>query len=127
MKPIDLRVREDTLALTHALCLQRHLERAALLREALDIGLLMLAASGPPAADEPPDTYGTLSSVRLTQLLRPRLPPVLDFLSRYDALPLVALSPPLQPRQAASAGLSVDAAVGDALDAFGISALGDEA
>jgi hypothetical protein len=36
MKAIDLRVREETLAFAHALCSQRGLERAALLREALD-------------------------------------------------------------------------------------------
>jgi hypothetical protein len=51
MKAIDLRVREEMLALAQALCMQRTLERAALLREALEVGLLLLAASGPPAAD----------------------------------------------------------------------------
>jgi hypothetical protein len=46
MKAIDLRIREETLALARALCVQRTLERAALLREALELGLLLLAANG---------------------------------------------------------------------------------
>ncbi len=61
MKAIDLRVCEEMLVLAQALCMQRTLERAGLLREALEVGLLLLAASGPPAADGPADTYGTLA------------------------------------------------------------------
>src|SRR5215470_12321317 len=91
MKTIDLRVREELLALAQALCVQRNLERAALLREALEVGLLLLAASGPPTADEPPDTYGTVAGMRLAQLLRPRLAPALDFRGHYSATPLVTL------------------------------------
>ena len=135
MKAIDLRVREELLALAQALCVQRNLERAALLREALEVGLLLLAASGPPAADAPPDTYGTLAGVRLTQLLRPRLAPALDFLSHHSALPLVTLpvsphtstvSPPLQQVLPGMDRPPLDGMVSDALDAFGVGALGDD-
>jgi hypothetical protein len=133
VKAIDLRAREETLALACALSAQRNLERAALLREALEVGLQLLAASGPPATGEPPETYGTLPGIRLAQLLRPRLAPVLDFLSRYDATPLATLpaSPsrlaPAQHAQPAADGFPMDGAVGRALDAFGVGALGDDA
>jgi hypothetical protein len=49
MKPINLRVRGETLELADALVAQRGLNRAALLREALEVGMLVIAASGPPA------------------------------------------------------------------------------
>jgi hypothetical protein len=132
MKAIDLRVREEMLALAQALCVQRSLERAALLREALSVGLLLLAASGPPAADDPPDIYGTLPGVRLAQLLRPQLAPVLDLLNRYGATPLAALPTaphtpaPAQPMPPAPDEFSLDEAVRGALDAFGVGALGDD-
>jgi hypothetical protein len=134
MKAIDLRVREETLALARALCDQRALERAALLREALDVGLLLLAASGPPVADDPTDIYGTLTASRLTQLLRPRLAPALDFLSRYGAAPHIgsyaappAVTPPVasDPRPRGPA-FSVDNAIDDVLDSFGIDLLGED-
>jgi hypothetical protein len=133
MKAIDLRVREEMLALAHALCAQRGLERAALLRDALEVGLLLIAASGPPAADDPSDTHGTLTAPRLAQQLRPRLVPALDFLSRYGATPLITAltAPPSAPPAVArdarpiSAAIAVDAAIHDALDSFGIGALGD--
>jgi hypothetical protein len=135
MKAIDLRVREDTLALARALCVQRNLERAALLREALEVGLLLLAASGPPAAGEPPDTYGTVAGLRLAQLLRPRLAPALDFLSHHSATPLATLpasprtstaTPPLQQVLSGVHQFPLDDAVSDVLDAFGVGALGDD-
>jgi hypothetical protein len=135
MKAIDLRVREETLALARALCEQRNLERAALLREGLEVGLLLLAASGPPAAVSETETYGTLAGLRLAQLLRPRLAPVVDFLSRYGATPLAlppSPRPPITPAPAqhvrsAPDGFAVDDAVRGTLDAFGVGALGDEA
>jgi hypothetical protein len=132
MKAIDLRVREEILAQAQALCAQRSLERAALLREALEVGLLLLAASGPPAAGSPAETYGTLAGVRLAQLLRPRLAPALDLVSRYSATPLAALPPspctpaPAQHAQPAPDGFPMDGAVSRALDAFGVGALGDD-
>jgi hypothetical protein len=134
MKAIDLRVREETLTLARALTTQRGLERAALLREALELGVLLIAASGPPAEDGPTETYGTLPGPRLAQVLRPRVVPVLDFLSRYSAAPLVVPLPPVPaptgPALAQHAGwvdiaLPVDDTVNDALDAFGVGALGD--
>lgn len=130
MKPLDLRVREEELALAAALCIQRGLERASLLRDAMALGLLLLAASGPPAADGPSDVYGTLTGLRLAQLLRPRLVAALDFVQRYDPAPLVfgslhttapARSPAL-PRHGLSA---VDTAMDGTLESFGIGALGE--
>jgi hypothetical protein len=133
MKAIDLRVREETLALARALCSQRALERAALLREALEVGLLLLAASGPPDADDRIDMYGTLTGSRLTQLLRPRVAPALDFLNRYGAAPHIAIyaAPPAvtppQPSHPRSIGpaLTADSAIDDVLDSFGIDPLGE--
>jgi hypothetical protein len=133
MRAIDLRVREETLNLAGALVLQRGLERAALLREALEVGLLLIAASGPPAASGAADTYGTLAAVRLAQLLRPRLAPILDFLNHYGALPQLSafaaastLTPP-PPADLRPVGgiVAVDPTIQDTLDSFGIDALGE--
>jgi hypothetical protein len=135
MKAIDLRVREETLALTRALALQRGVERAALLRDALEVGMLLIAASGPPAAHDPADTYGILAGWRLAQLLRPRLAPALDFLSRYSATPVVTLpptglppAPPAapQPVQPVPERFTLDVNLTRTLDAFGVGALGDD-
>ncbi len=49
MKAIDLRVTAETLDLAQALVAQRGGGRADLLRAAVDIGMLVIAASGPPA------------------------------------------------------------------------------
>jgi hypothetical protein len=46
MKAIDLRVTAETLDLAQALAEQRGGGRADLLREALNIGMLVIAASG---------------------------------------------------------------------------------
>jgi hypothetical protein len=94
MKAIDLRVREETLNLTHALVVQRGLERATLLREALDIGMMIIAASGATADQSASDVYETLTGVRLAQCLRPCAAALLDFLGRYGAAPLMILPAP---------------------------------
>jgi hypothetical protein len=132
MRAINLRVREETLVLARALTAQRGLERAALLREALELGMLLIAASGPPAEDGAADHYGTLAGLHLAQRLRPRIASVVDFLSRYGATPLAAMSAvpqaPAAPDQhvrPGHGGLAVDDSVNDALDAFGVGALGD--
>src|SRR5438045_3833011 len=129
MKAIDLRVRAEMLTLAQALVDQRALERATLLREALEVGLLLLAASGPPAMDGAADRYGTLPGPRLAQRLRPRIAPVLDFLGRYSATPLTVslaalpASPPVPPTadtRRVLGPIPLDAAVNGALDAFGV-------
>ena len=132
MQAINLRVREETLALARALRAQRGLERAALLREALELGMLLIAASGPPAEDGAADRYGTLAGLHLAQRLRPRIAPIMDFLSRYGATPLAVIpavaAAPVAPAQMARPGhrgFAVDHSVNDALDAFGVGALGD--
>jgi hypothetical protein len=134
MKPINLRVRAETLELARALVEQRGLDRADVLREALDIGMLVIAASGPPAEHSASDVYGTLSGLRLAQHLRPSVAALLDFLSRYGAAPLHILpassliSAPPRPAQRVAplnSALPVDNAVNDALDAFGVGALGE--
>ena len=134
MKPINLRVRDETLELADALLAQRALSRAALLREALEVGMLVIAASGPPAEHSTSDAYGTLSGLRLAQRLRPNVVALLDFLSRYGAAPLNAMPAPSHmsvPSPAAQTTLQIrgaiplDKAVDDALDAFGVGALGD--
>jgi hypothetical protein len=132
MQAINLRVRDETLALARALTAQRGVERATLLREALEIGMLLIAASGPPADDGAADRYGTLAGQHLAQRLRPRIAPILDFLSRYGATPLAAMpavvAAPAAPAQIVrpeQRDLAVDRTVNDALDAFGIGALGD--
>jgi hypothetical protein len=133
MKAIDLRVREETLELARALVAQRGLDRAALLREALDIGMLIIAASGPPAEDSATEVYGTLTGVRLAQHLRPCGAALLDFLSRYGAAPLTILpapspapAPPLPARNPprSPSAIPIDNAVNNALDAFGVGTLG---
>jgi hypothetical protein len=88
MKAINLRVRTETLELAHALVEQRGLDRADLLRDALDVGMLIVAASGPPAERSAADMYGQLTGLRLAQRLRPCVATLLDFLSRYDAVPV---------------------------------------
>jgi hypothetical protein len=128
MRAIDLRIREETLAQAQELCSQRGLERAALLREAIEVGLLVLAASGPPA-DELPERYGALSGVRLAQLVRPRIAPVLDFLSRYGATPAFVTTAnssalAVHATDTAPAELTVDDAIHAALANFGVGALG---
>jgi hypothetical protein len=70
------------------------MDRADLLREALDVGMLVVAASGPPAEHETADMYGTLTGLRLAQRLCPCVATLLDFLSRYDAAPIHVLSAP---------------------------------
>ena len=132
MHAINLRVREETLALARALTAQRGLERAALLREALEIGMLLIAASVPPAEDGAIHIYGTLQGSRLAQHLRARIAPIVDFLSRYGATPLAGMptvvAAPAMPAQTVrpeQRGLAVDRTVNDALDAFGVGALGD--
>jgi hypothetical protein len=67
MKAIDLRVTAETLDLAQALIAQRGGGRADLLRAALDIGMLVIAASGPPAEHSATEVYGTLTGVRLAQ------------------------------------------------------------
>ena len=134
MKAINLRVREETLDLADALMRQRGQDRADVLRAAFDVGMLLIAASGPPAEDGTADTYGTLPGSRLAQRLRPRIAPVLDFLSRYDAAPRLvahaepptpATSPPPQATSRCNGTFAVDDTVGGTLDAFGARALGD--
>jgi hypothetical protein len=134
MKPINLRVRDETLELADALVAQRGLNRASILREALEVGMLVIAASGPPAEHSMSDMYGTLSGVRLAQRLRPCVVALLDFLSRYSAVPLSAVPAPthipapslaVQSAQRNQSTISLDNAVNDALDAFGVGALGD--
>jgi hypothetical protein len=134
MKPINLRVREETLELADALVAQRGLNRAGILREALEVGMLVIAASGPPAEHSAIDVYGSLSGLRLAQRQRPCVVALLDFLSRYGAAPPGALPapslippPPLaaQSAQRIQSTISLDNAVNDALDAFGVGALGD--
>jgi hypothetical protein len=135
MKAIDLRVRAETLELAHALVEQRGLERAALLREALEVGMLLLAASGAPAEDGAADQYGTLTGSRLAQRLRPRLAAVLDFLCRYSAAPLTVsiaalptsqLAPLTQDTRQAPGPIRIDAVVNGALEGFGVDALGED-
>jgi hypothetical protein len=131
MQAINVRVRSETLALVQSLVRQRGIERADLLREALHIGLHILAASGPPAADAADDTYGTLSGLRQAQSLRPRIAVVLDFLSRYGATPAIGASVPVAVPIVAAASQTAsarvrDAAVQSALDGFGVGALGDD-
>jgi hypothetical protein len=136
MKAIDLRVRAETLDLAQALAEQRGDGRADLLREALDIGMLIIAASGPPAEQSTTEVYGTLTGVRLAQRLRPCVATLMDFLSRYGAAPVTifAASPAApvpspqvhEPSQTHSA-LRVDSAVNAALDAFGVGTLGETA
>jgi hypothetical protein len=135
LKAINLRVRAETLEQAHALVEQRGLDRADLLREALDVGMLIVAASGPPAEHGATDVYGELTGVRLAQRLRPCVATLLDFLSRYDAASIHVLSAPTsasgvsQVTQNARQGHStipVDNAVNDALDAFGVEALGNQ-
>jgi|tagenome__1003787_1003787.scaffolds.fasta_scaffold19393479_2 hypothetical protein len=92
MKAIDLRVRAETLDLARALAEQRGGGRADLLREALDIGMLVIAASGPPAEHSASEVYGTLTGVRLAQRLRPCVATLLDFLHRYGAAPLTIMA-----------------------------------
>lgn len=134
MKPINLRVREETLELADALVTQRALSRAALLREALEIGMLVIATSGPPAEHSATDLYGTLNGLRLAQRLRPLVAALLDFLSRYGAAPLNTMTAPSHmsaPSPAAQTTLQIrgaipfDKAVDDTLDAFGVGTLGD--
>jgi hypothetical protein len=71
MKPINLRVREETVELADTLVAQRGLNRAGILREALEVGMFVIAASGTPAEHSASDIYGTLSGLRLSQRLRP--------------------------------------------------------
>jgi hypothetical protein len=134
MKPINLRVRAETLELADALVAQRGLNRAGLLREALEVGMLVIAASGPPAEHSASDLYGTLSGLRLSQRLRPCVVALLDFLNRYGATPLSMVPAPSRipvPPPAAQnppqmhGAIPLDKAVNDALDAFGVGALGD--
>ena len=131
-----MRVHAETLDLAQALAEQRGGGRAELLRAALDIVMLIIAASGPPAEQRATEVYGTLTGVRLAQRLRPSIATVLDFLSRYSAAPvtIVAASPAAptlpqhtqDPTQTHSAlSLLVDNAVNAALDAFGVGTLGD--
>jgi hypothetical protein len=134
MKAIDLRVRAETLDLARALAEQRGGGRADLLREALDIGMLVIAASGPPAEHSATEVYGTLTGVRLAQRLRPCVAALMDFLSRYGAAPaiIIASSPPapvsplhVRDTPQTSSTLRVDSAVNAALDAFGVGTLGE--
>jgi hypothetical protein len=134
MKAINLRVRAETLEQAHALLDQRGLDRADLLREALDVGMLIVAASGPPAEHGATDVYGELTGVRLAQRLRPCVATLLDFLSRYGAAPVSIVPMPsssatsslaVQNTQKTRSAIPVNGAVNDALDAFGVGALGD--
>jgi hypothetical protein len=135
MKAINLRVRTETLELARRLGEQRGMDRAELLREALDVGMLIVAANGPPAEHSATEIYGQLTGLRLAQRLRPYVAALLDFLSRYDAAPIHVLSAPASasggsqvPQNARQAynTIRVDNAVNDALDAFGVGALGDD-
>jgi hypothetical protein len=134
MKAIDLRVRAETLALAQALAEQRGDGRADLLREALDVGMFVIAASGPPAEQRTTEVYGTLTGVRLAQHLRPHVAALLDFLSRYSAAPVTIMAavpsiplPPAHSRNTSPthAAIPVDTEVNAALDAFGVGTLGD--
>jgi hypothetical protein len=133
MKAINLRVRTETLEQAQALVEQRGLDRADLLREALDVGMLIVAASGPPAEHGATDVYGALTGVRLAQRLRPCVATLLDFLSRYSAVPVNVVPVPSSSAlssltvQQAHGAIPVNNAVNDALDAFGVGALGDAA
>ena len=134
MRAINLRVHAETLDLAQALVAQRAGGRADLLRAALEIGMLVIAASGPPAEHSATELYGTLTGVRLAQRLRPYVATSMDYLSRYGAAPatLMASSPPApaSPPQSwdtpgTHRALPVDNAVNAALDAFGVGTLGD--
>jgi hypothetical protein len=134
MKAIDLRVTAETLDLAQALVAQRGGGRADLLRAALDIGMLVIAASGPPAEHRAPEVYGTLTGVRLAQRLRPSVASLLDFINRYGAAPLTIMAavpsiPPPPPHSSDTSpshtAIPVDTAVNAALDAFGVGTLGD--
>jgi len=136
MKAIDLRVRMETLDLAQALAEQRGSGHADLMRAALDIGMLVIAANGPPAEDSAAEVYGTLTGVRLDQHLRPHVAALLDFLSRYGTAPLtiMAAAPSIPAPPAHSsytspthAAIPVDTEVHAALDAFGVGTLGDTA
>jgi len=131
MKAIDLRVHAETLDLAQALAEQRGGGRADLLRKALDIGMLVIAASGPPAEDSATEVYGTLTGVRLAQRLRPCVATLMDFLSRYGSTPVTILAAsPAAPPQVHDplprhSALAVDNAINAALDAFGVGTLSD--
>jgi hypothetical protein len=134
MKAIDLRVTAEILDLAQALVAQRGGGRADLLRAALDIGMLVIAASGPPAEHSATEVYGTLTGVRLAQRLRPCVATLLDFINRYGAAPLTIMTaaPSIPPPPAYSsntspthAAIPVDTAVNAALDAFGVGTLGE--
>ncbi len=134
MKAIDLRVTAETLDLAQALVAQRGGGRADLLREALDIGMLVIAASGPPAEQSATEVYGTQTGLRLAQRLRPCVATLIDFLNRYGAAPLTIMAavPSIPPPPARSsntsptyAAIPVDTEVNAALDAFGVGTLGD--
>ena len=134
MKPINLRVRQEMLELADALVAQRRLNRAALLREALQVGMLVIAASRPPAEHSASDLYGTLSGLRLAQRLRPYVVALLDFLGRYSTVPLSAVpapthtpapAPTTHNPQRIHGTIPLDNTLNDALDVFGVGALGD--
>jgi hypothetical protein len=134
MKAIDLRVRAETLDLAQALAEQRGGGRADLLRAALDIGILVISAGGPPAEHSATELYGTLTGVRLAQRLRPCVATLMDFLSRYGAAPVTTLpaspcvtAPPPQSRDTLKTHSPIPASntVNAALDAFGVGTLGD--